>query len=206
MEGRILDYGPVPTNQKRWFRRTVRIIVLLGIVAGIYFLGPPTWRWTQFLYWQNRCLGYTAPPNHVVFDYDVPNCTIKSCDSQLACSIIDPNFLGEGTVFLHEMRKPDGNTRLVWCGVYEDGSAAPRIILQHDCRELQFIPTMVKRFVPPTDTIDIPKNCQRLKVFAGQLDPADRSHFTFDYDTDGARHTVDAWLNNQDQLLISPRP
>lgn len=44
------------------------------------------------------------------------------------------------------------------------------------------------------------------KFFAGQLDPMNPSHFTFDYEMNGQRHTCDAWLDNAGRLLVSQRP
>ena len=44
-----------------------------------------------------------------------------------------------------------------------------------------------------------------LRVFAGQPDPVDRSHFTFVYDIDGKPGTIDGRLNDDDTLTLQPR-
>jgi hypothetical protein len=38
------------------------------------------------------------------------------------------------------------------------------------------------------------------RVYAGQPDPADPSHFVIDYDDEDGRHTVDGWLQDADTL------
>jgi len=214
MEGRILDYGQVPTNQKRWFRRTIRIIVLLGFAAAVYFLGPPTWRWMQFLFWQNRCLGYTAPRDHVVFDFDVAHRQLSYCDAVTAEARLQ-DFGGcssgltfHGTLFLHEMRQPNGAREVVWAdvGMWGAPTEESSFSVQIGANDLNDYPPPYRKIPSNMQSVAIPPSCRRFKVFAGQVDASNPSHFTFDYDTDGTRHTVDAWLNNQDQLLISPRP
>jgi hypothetical protein len=43
------------------------------------------------------------------------------------------------------------------------------------------------------------------KIFTGQPDPADPSHFTIDYDLNGQRHTLDGYINEQDVLTMEKR-
>jgi hypothetical protein len=44
-----------------------------------------------------------------------------------------------------------------------------------------------------------------LRIFAGQPDANDRSHFTIDYTLGGKRNTIDGWLTDDDFLRIIPR-
>jgi hypothetical protein len=44
-----------------------------------------------------------------------------------------------------------------------------------------------------------------VRFYAGQLDPKDRSHFTIDYELNGARNVIDGWLTDDDFLRIRPR-
>ena len=44
-----------------------------------------------------------------------------------------------------------------------------------------------------------------LRVFAGQPDSNDRSHFTINYDLDGKPGIIDGRLNNDDTLTLRPR-
>ena len=46
---------------------------------------------------------------------------------------------------------------------------------------------------------------EQLKLFAGQIDPADSSHFTFDYEISSAATqygTIDCWLNTNDGVTF----
>ena len=43
------------------------------------------------------------------------------------------------------------------------------------------------------------------RVFAGQLDAANRSHLTFAYDIDGRPGVIDGWLKDGDRLMLEPR-
>ena len=55
---------------------------------------------------------------------------------------------------------------------------------------------------PGTLTIQYRK---QLRVFAGQPDPADASHFTFDYVLDGTPGTIDGWLKPDNSVRLVPR-
>jgi hypothetical protein len=44
-----------------------------------------------------------------------------------------------------------------------------------------------------------------VRFYAGQLDPNDPSHFTIDYELNGARNVIDGWLTDDDFLRIRPR-
>jgi hypothetical protein len=44
-----------------------------------------------------------------------------------------------------------------------------------------------------------------VRFYAGQLDPKDPSHFTIDYELNGARNVIDVWLTDDDFLRIRPR-
>jgi hypothetical protein len=49
-----------------------------------------------------------------------------------------------------------------------------------------------------------PKECN-LRVFAGQPDPQDPSHFTVEYEIDGVKEVIDGWLTDDDFLRVVPR-
>ena len=48
----------------------------------------------------------------------------------------------------------------------------------------------------PSHFGDGTSNGPQLRLFAGQADPADESHFTIDYEVDGDRGTIDGWLRD----------
>jgi hypothetical protein len=45
----------------------------------------------------------------------------------------------------------------------------------------------------------------KLKLYAGQADPADESHFTIDFETQGVRGTIDGWLLPDDTVILQIR-
>jgi hypothetical protein len=45
----------------------------------------------------------------------------------------------------------------------------------------------------------------QLRVFAGQADPADASHFTVAYDLDGRPGVIDGWLKPEGSVQLEPR-
>ena len=44
-----------------------------------------------------------------------------------------------------------------------------------------------------------------MRLFAGQADAADPSHFTIVFDDDGQTRTIDGWLQSDDTILLEPR-
>jgi len=44
-----------------------------------------------------------------------------------------------------------------------------------------------------------------LRIFSGQPDPADPSHFTIAYERDGAAGVIDGWLRDDDRIRLIPR-
>jgi hypothetical protein len=43
------------------------------------------------------------------------------------------------------------------------------------------------------------------RIYAGRADPADKSHFTIDYELDGKPGTIDGWLREDDRIEMLPR-
>jgi hypothetical protein len=56
-----------------------------------------------------------------------------------------------------------------------------------------------------TTTIVMQNDLKTLRVYPGEFDPADPSHFTFEYEADGQRVVVDGYLQFDDAIAILPR-
>jgi len=55
-------------------------------------------------------------------------------------------------------------------------------------------------------TLELPGiDSRRVRVFAGQTDAADESHFTMGYDIDGYAGTIDGWLDQYDSVRLQVR-
>ena len=64
-------------------------------------------------------------------------------------------------------------------------------------------PPLVITTFPTAELTEPPQGA--LRVFAGQPDPADPSHFTIDYESDAGRHTMDGWLQPNDKVTFKIR-
>jgi hypothetical protein len=118
----------------------------------------------------------------------------------------------DGIVFLHARTSPGGNQRLV----VVQCNAGRRPIMS---RPESFLPTVefgvhaVRLGTlrqPPANarsssTGEVELNTTRFRLFAGQPDPADSSHFTIDYEADRVRGTIDGWLQDDDTIILKPR-
>ncbi len=208
-----LDYAPKPSlARRRWLRQfaVVLIALLLATVA---------WRWGRSslermrinrLY--SRCAAHVMPADKVIFETDY------SKQDQHFTGYTPPVWLelnqaatavtlnSQGTAFLHELRTPSGQRRLVGVDL---------IILSRS--QLVFQP---RKFVPGVSILRPPHQVRGLQkdmgldtapkgllsVYAGQLDPSDPSHFTIEYRTDAHTGIIDGWLKDDDTVILEPRP
>jgi hypothetical protein len=203
-----LNYAPKPRAAQRLWRWVYRLIFLAAIVIAAVLWGPGIWRHAEFLYWQRRCLTFTQPADHVVYEL-APGKIIHS-EACLPAMRFDPSLNGS-TVFLHEMRRPDGTRLLVSVSLLPN---SPSEVAGPDFHAYLHALTLNEWTVATTP--------QKLansefvywgiaddhhwKIFAGQPDANNPSHFTFDFEEDNVRGTCDAWLKNDGQLLIGQTP
>jgi hypothetical protein len=211
MDERVLDYGVPPLSHRRLYRRIFKAILFIGLIAAAITLGPTAWKWGQYVYWQERCLNYQAPPNQIIFSTASP--PTAGTWSGTTC-LPAANFASVGSgggsgidIFVHEMRRPDG----MRCLVQVEAHPFPGNILDGFDPGLEYyvwtLPTWpVARLVQHGYTFETIFSGTPWQIYAGQLDPNNPSHFTFDCTHYGHRYTCDAWLNNSDQLTVSPSP
>jgi hypothetical protein len=106
--------------------------------------------------------------------------------------------------FLHRMHSPNGNERLVavylgvnqhpvvlWICVYEPGSLTRDPLPRH-------LGGWYGLFVDKSFS-------EKLRVYAGHLDPQDAAHLTIDYAIDGRRGTIDGRFDNDETVTLTPR-
>lgn len=80
-----LDYAPAPAKRRKWLRRCVLLITLLGVSAACSRWGGAAWHQARLLYWQRQCLRYTTPADQIVYDEDPINAAkLLAADSQYA--------------------------------------------------------------------------------------------------------------------------
>jgi hypothetical protein len=137
----------------------------------------------------------------------------------------------ENSVFLHEMNTPSGQRRLVWVAI----SNQPEPVESREKEHLKYDIAMNRRLdayvfdqdganavrtsvliqTPRPDLVLVfagesngPVELQthgEWRVLAGQLDKADRSHFTIAYEIAGRPGVIDGRLTDGDRLMLEPR-
>ncbi len=212
-----LNYAPKPPAAEVYLRRAYRTIIVTGLAAAIFLWGPGIVRRATVLYWQHRCLTYEASTNHRIYEADLASGQEIYREVNPVQAAYEELFApGVGirwtmpAIFLHEMRQPDGQSRLVIIDVPRFEGAKTVHAAIYNLRAETLIPTAFMSQSKSSGLlelpIDIPADGRRIKFFEGHLDPHDPSHLTFDFEIDGARHTCDCWLNNGGQLIASRRP
>jgi hypothetical protein len=226
-----LPYAPPPPKFRRRARRIAFgvAIGLLLLLAGV--LMPSVLRQARLLRLQRACERYSAPATQVVFEVGPPP-TPKSQnhpsdparkESKILQALTTPQwdafaqaapagFQSIGPIlFMHDRRKPSGETRLV---VVRIPSPIKGISLTHFPLYVQLIHPAVA-LLPPRlvygQTIHnpapmpSPSEPHHDRYYAGQADPADASHFTITCEINGQPGLIDGWLRDDDSVLLEAR-
>jgi hypothetical protein len=207
MDGRILNYDIALSRRVRWRRRAVSVICVISIVIAMLSWGPPLVRRVRFDYWRHECLTCVMPTGLLLFDTDNPNANPPICAADEGFERVahvdqyvhTPDMR---VIFLHEMRRPDGTPRLVRLRL--DPMIRPANWYFFNARVLDISGAADSEVFAGKYWGILASD--HLKVFDGQIDPGNPSHFTFDYEFDGVRRTSDVWLTNEDELVFSPWP
>jgi hypothetical protein len=188
--------------QRPWHARIPRKYLIAGAIVlavGISSIawGELAWLKLQLLYWQSRCMSHAAPPTQVVES--------RQMDPQwqrFTELLAPPGLQSAGTIYLHERVSPGGNRRLIAvslraaCGNGADAHVAlPHVIIPGG---LFSRPREVQCETPLWMPYEV-------RVYAGQSDLQNPSHFTFVIDTDERQHVVDGWLGDDDTVKLEPR-
>ncbi len=224
-----LDYVKTPPLHRS--ARVRRWMVTAGFAALLMvalWLVPRSYRHVQLLKWQERCLTYAAPATEPVYDNDPAEA--KRLLTLPRTYLADPRDgatfrlpiewiqfymaagfgpQSSGTVFLHQRSTPRGQRRLVAIDLVFNPLSHERIITMSERVLVPATPLRGPRAEPSTirgDGLLIPVSpTDRLRVFAGQPDPNDASHFTIEYDLNGTRHVLDGWLVDEATIKIEER-
>jgi hypothetical protein len=224
-----LDYAAPPSKKRRWVRRV--LVGLLLVIAAVVLLrwtrGPlGVWHARQLLY---ACARYSPNPATPIYTEDpleqaqLPN--YATAFKRVGYSYYTPQLWkhlnnattgaqisGWGTIFLHEMRKPDGQRRVVgvdFTGATRGWMGGAGLPIHINLTERLF--DWPWSFTRPglrgltQSTLDLPQTEGVFRVLPGQVDPADPSHFTIPYTVDGKPFVLDGWLKDNDSLVIEPR-
>src|ERR1700683_5574846 len=188
-----LNYARKPPASARIAGWLYRLTFAGAAVAMIIFWGPGLWRWTNFLYWQHRCLIFAEPPAHVVLETNNFNIVQSELCPPLNSMqrYLDDRSADDGTIFLHEMQTPAGDKRLVLLSISSFTQLAyDANLLRFQYREwsTSLRPLLLKSDESTIEGLESPfVSFRHWKFFAGQFDPADPSHFSFEFELDGNR-------------------
>jgi hypothetical protein len=189
-----LNYAPAPPPQVQFRRKAIKWTILAGGLATAWLCGPSTLRWIEFLYWQNRCMNFSLPPSQIVVDTSSsanPSPRLVSPLPQFA-QFVDFQLDGWPLVFMHQMRRPDGQMRLVVISMQHARVWTPGYF---------GTPPANDSYHSQADLTNA------IQIHAGQLDPTNASHLTINYiSRNGKPAVMDGFLGNDDRLLLSTRP
>ena len=178
-----------PLIARRAFRRIILLSILLTVVISSWWWAPIISRRGRLLYWQHRCMVFDSSANSVIY-HDLRNGALGAIPEEWAkfsSNLGLPSFTSDGMLFVHEMRKPNGERRLVaidlrtWYG--RSQPALPTVFFQifkpgtllHLPREI-FAAGTSDNFVidgPSPSGLTSPQTF----VVAGRIDPIDETHF-----------------------------
>ena len=227
---RALDYAPA-THRRRVVSKDLLPLLLLAVPVCVGWGWPHAQR-LRDLRVQDECLNHALPADCIVYSDDpadrqrllagagytdrVPRLgpSVAVIHMPPAWARYAPQRLG-GVVFLHRLTSPGGNTRLVavevrpaalaLAGEPQAGNAVAlgaQVIqpatLTADRQPIQLRShvTVLEGWVNAGD---------RLRLFAGQPDAADRSHFTIRYTLNDMPGMLDGWLRDDDRVVVTPR-
>ena len=223
-----LDYAPPRHLSRKWIIRTAIILALVACIALLIRNWPAIS--TRVAYWrvQRRCLLYTAPPDQVVFStrsaeakamqhrpggyhgvyipgrfdiagFEPPELTrFIRFDHQVLYDTPRHNV-----AFMHERTSPAGHRRLII--ISADATGGGRIfgfwrtvlepVPMFSGRRHSFGAMMPGMFESDGD----------FRVFAGQVDPNDASHFTIRFELAGQPGLIDGRLKDNDRIVLTVR-
>jgi hypothetical protein len=143
--------------------------------------------------------GHSLPPSHVLTGSEVVVDFVPAW-RDFYRQVSPPGRNVGAVLFLHKLRSPGGHERIVALdGFAISGTAGLRPALTI------FAPGSLTS--PPRIVSDVESYSLRTvgdlraeRVYAGQLDPADPSHFTVLYQTANGNGTLDGWLKDDDSV------
>jgi hypothetical protein len=202
-----LDYAqPTPWLRRRSSRRVA--LLLFAIIALGFGM-----RWGSFLvervqanYWFAKCMGYDAPADRPVYEPRQSGwvTTIPEPWTKFSLYWGGSSPMTGGTLFLHERRTRAGERRLI--AVDAVSMIFPRTLqLQANVFGPAIGMAPAQRKSAVVRVLNFPFDADEMRIYAGQPDPADASHFTMRYEIGNRHGLIDGWLRDDDTVVIEPR-
>jgi hypothetical protein len=224
-----LSYAPVQPSPRwqRFFRIAIAVCVacVVGWVAWQTY--PEVIRRFSMLYYQHRLLT-SAGQGNVVSNFGFREVTVEEVEPASAkqdmgtiesASLVDDDWRHYRAtclspvspslypVYIHSIYDRHGNELLVVAECMPYASPAQLTVDVISPGTLLQYPSTAQVVVRPFqfDFGVTSLETKSFRVFNGQPDQSDTSHFTIDYEFDGQRHTLDGYINEQDVLTIEKR-
>lgn len=200
-----LDYAqPVSWHHRKGVRRgIVAAMVLLGVLGSVKFLAP-AWHHVRLLYYQGRCLGHEENGSRVVFDGGKVVGKVDRDWDRFYSLYSPPGGQFTATVFLGELKRADGERRLVSVdlAVGKDLSGASAVSLDYHVIKPggvweQAVLCSDRWWTIPEGGVT--------KIYAGERDAGDASHFTIVVERSGEKQVIDGWLRADGTVLLEGR-
>lgn len=178
-------------------------------------------------------MAYTSPPGRVVYEEEPASAKALLASPDYAAAEFNEQFAGyrpwswqefrfiatdaDGLVFSHERTAPAGTRRLVIVEVAVAPPVPPQAgPLRQELRLLNYV-------IRPGSFGEVPEvannqafgwtvqkfsalaPADRVRLFAGQPDAADPTHFTIGYAVNGVPGTIDGWLGDDERVKLQVR-
>jgi hypothetical protein len=228
MKMELLNYAPArPRRRDQWLlrlRRLALLCVLIGVIVVLWRVTQPYVQQLRYLYWQWRCMRFVAPADQVAYEEDfrrVPQLAMQdgyqrvSPLSSMAVGYVPPPLtkLQSGWVcmaFAGERISAGGQTRMVVLSYQVFGDVhnllAPRTFALYGSGKT---PASLH---PGSSLSGSGRGIQfrleagdHFRLFWGQRDPVDGSHFTISYLMNDQLGTIDGWLRENGALELRIR-
>ena len=194
-----LNYAPAPAGLGR--RRALRyvavalalVLMTLGVLnyRGLLSLIQQKHRMWSDMRWYDSAASYTAPADRVAWDGSLST-VLGPARPYVVAGAIPP---GPGVIFMHERTTNAGHRCLVVIE-YSPGRSNVGHHLAATLIERGSLTKHRRHNGPMVALVDdeLLRENPPLRLYAGQPDPNDASHFTISYTTATRSGTIDGWL------------
>lgn len=201
---RRLDYA-LPSKRRRWWLLAT-VAAAAALVSVLTIWGPDLSRWLVESYRLQRGLGYLDPADTIIYQQK-PGQPIV---------VHGPAFYhsqtgADGTIFLHGRRSGGQSLLVALCLQFDDSirwPGRPVATLTLDGTVYYSTlrrPMMRSSGAPLREFLSLSRE-DSVTIFAAQPDPANDSRFTFAYEVNGVRGSMECLLGSDRKLSIEPLP
>jgi hypothetical protein len=185
-------------------------VALLVLVGWGWVTIPRYWINAQTASQHRQWMSYTRPPTHIVFEPSGPKAkelwqSGKGYTMRPGGVFHRTGWGGElsDALFLHGRRRPDGQRRVVWVSLGYLSGTPYRFQLEADgyvpatiARPAQRLPNVY------ADPLPVDAAGKPPRLYAGQPDPNDESHFTmaYEFESEGRSGVIHGWLRDDDTI------